>query len=415
MKAIFTFVFSAIFALSGAMAQHDDHSHDEGHESGHEGDCGIEHHEATEYDPGATAFHHISDQNIFTIGPWFFNLPCILYAPDQGWSLFSSSKFHVHGHHGDGDNAMHGYVMHEGVVMRVKDDAFPRGAVDVSGYKQEEVEVDGKNVTKYYVCQNDHLYELDQESALDGGMFGRGITSFYDFSITKNVVTMIIVCLLMGWFFMGIARSYRRREGQAPKGAQSFIEPIYIFIRDEVVKSMIGEKYERYTPFIMSIFFFVLVLNLVGQVPFFGNPNVTGSLAVTFVLAVFTFLVVNLNGNKNYWEHVFWMPGVPAAVKVLVLTPVEFLGLFLKPITLMVRLFANITAGHIVILSFVGLTFIFGEMGQNVGGGAIGALVGTLLGLFMSAIELLVAFLQAFIFAILSASYIGAAVVDDHH
>ena len=165
----------------------------------------------------------------------------------------------------------------------------------------------------------------------------------------------------------------------------------------------------------MSVFFFVLTLNLVGQIPFVGNPNVTGSLAFTFVLAVITFLVVNLSGNKGYWEHVLWMPGVPPLVKILVLTPVEFLGLFLKPITLMVRLFANITAGHIVILSFVGLTFIFGEMGHNVGGGLIGGIVGTLLGIFMSAIELLVAFLQAFIFAILSASYIGAAVVDDHH
>ena len=415
MKAIFTILFSAIFALSGALAQHDDHDHDHTDGHGHAEGCGITHHEATEYDPGATAFHHISDQNIFTIGPWFFNLPCILYAPGQGLSLFSSSKFHVHGHHGDGDNAMHRYVMHSGVVMRVKDDSFPLGSVAVNGYTHTEEEVDGKAVNKYWVCYDDHLYELDQESALDGGMFGRGITSFIDFSITKNVVTMILVAILLGWMFIGIARSYRRREGKAPKGVQSFIEPIYIFIRDEVVRSMIGPKYDRYTPFIMSLFFFILTLNLVGQMPFIGNPNVTGSLAFTMVLAILTFLVVNLNGNKHYWEHVFWMPGVPPLVKILVLTPVEFIGLFLKPITLMVRLFANITAGHIVILSFVGLTFIFGEMGQNVGGGIIGGVVGTLLGVFMSAIELLVAFLQAFIFAILSASYIGAAVVDDHH
>ena len=415
MKAIFTIIFSTVFALAGAFAQHDDHAHSEGHDTGHEGGCGIEHHEGTDYNPGSIAFHHISDQNIFTIGPWAIDLPCILYAPDQGLSLFSSSKFHVHGHHGDGDNAFHRYVLHSGVVMRVKDATFPTGSVEVNGYTHTEEEVDGKSKTKYWVCYNDQLYELDQESAVDGGLFGRGITSFYDLSITKNVVSMILVALLLGWMFIGIARSYRRREGQAPKGIQSFIEPIYIFIRDDVAKAMIGDKYDKYVPFIMSLFFFILALNLFGGIPLVGNPNVTGSLAFTMVLAVFTFLVTNLNGNSHYWQHVFWMPGVPALVKILVLTPVEFLGLFLKPITLMVRLFANITAGHIVLLTFVGLTFIFGEMGQNVGGGVLGATVGVLLGIFMSAIELLVAFLQAFIFAILSASYIGAAVADDHH
>ena len=166
-------------------------------------------------------------------------------------------------------------------------------------------------------------------------------------------------------------------------------------------------------PFIMSLFFFILALNLVGQIPFFGNPNVTGSLAFTIVLAIFTFIVTNIHGNSNYWKHVFWMPGIPWPVKII-LTPVEVMGVFLKPVTLTVRLFANITAGHIVLLSFIGLTFIFGDMGQSVGGGVLGAVVGVLLGIFMSGIELLVALLQAFIFAILSASYIGAAVADDH-
>ncbi len=417
MKAVLTIIFAAFLSVFAGTAQHDDHSHDDGHDHGHSEGCGVDHHgEETTYNPGAVAFHHISDQNIFTIGPWFFNLPCILYAPETGLSLFSSSVFEVHGHHGDGAKAMHRYVMHEGVVMRVRDQEFPYGEVEINGFTHDKVynEEAGEEVTEYYVCYEDHLYELDQESALDGGLFKRGITSFYDFSLTKNVLTMIIVALLLGWMFIAIARSYGKREGKSPKGIQSFIEPIYIFIRDDVAKAMIGPKYEKYVPFIMSLFFFILALNLIGQVPFFGNPNVTGSLAFTMVLAVFTFLVTNLNGNSHYWQHVFWMPGIPWPVK-LVMTPVEILGLFLKPITLMVRLFANITAGHIVLLSFVGLTFIFGNMGQSLGGGILGGVVGTLLGVFMSAIELLVAFLQAFIFAILSASYIGAAVVDDHH
>ena len=416
MRPFFVLVFSLILGVAGAWAQHDDHSHGDDHEH-HEGGCDVGHHEdGGEYNPGAVAFHHISDQNIFTIGPWELPLPCILYAPEQGWSVFSSSVFHSHGH-GNGTMAYDRYVLHEGVVMRIKDDNFPMGEVDVAAYTHTmEVMDDGNEVSAYWVCHQEELYELDQESALDGGLFNRGITSFYDFSLTKNVVSMLLVAILLGWMFISIAKSYRRRDGMAPKGIQSFIEPMYIFIRDDVAKAMIGEaKYEKYVPFIMSLFFFILALNLFGGIPFIGNPNVTGSLAFTMVLAICTFLVTNLNGNSHYWQHVFWMPGVPWPVKVLVLTPVEFLGLFLKPVTLMVRLFANITAGHIVLLSFVGLTFIFGNMGQSVGGGILGGVVGLLLGVFMSGIELLVAFLQAFIFAILSASYIGAAVVDDHH
>jgi F-type H+-transporting ATPase subunit a len=214
--------------------------------------------------------------------------------------------------------------------------------------------------------------------------------------------------------FIGIANRYKSQDGVAPKGLQSFVEPIYIFIRDDVGKSVIGPKYERFTPFLMAIFFFVLVLNLVGQVPFLGNPNVTGNLAVTLVLALFTFFITTFSGNRHYWQHIFWMPGIPWAVKIL-MTPIEIIGLFLKPLTLMVRLFANITAGHIVVLSFVGLIFIFGNMGESPVGGYGGALVSVLLTLFMSAIELLVAFIQAFIFTILSASYFGMAVAEEHH
>ena len=412
MKAFFTIIFFALFtAFAGA--QHDDHD-DHGHDDGHHYGCGIEVHEVTEYQPGPVAFHHIADQNIFTIGPWALPLPAFLYSPGQGWSFFSSGKFHVKDHHGDGATAVDRYVIHEGVIMRVKDNAFPMGAVDVNGYTHYTEEVEGKEKTIYQVCHNDHLYDLDRASTADFGLFGGGITSFYDFSITKNVLTMILATLLLAWLFLSIARQYRRRAGMAPKGMQSFMEPVYNFIKDDVAKAMIGPKYERFMPFIMALFFFILFLNLVGQIPFIGNPNVTGNLAVTMVLALFTFVITNINGNGHYWQHIFWMPGIPWPVK-LIMTPIEILGLFLKPITLMVRLFANITAGHIVVLSFVGLIFIFGEMGTNPVGGWGGAVISVVLTLFMSCIELLVAFIQAFIFAILSASYIGMAVAEDHH
>ena len=179
---------------------------------------------------------------------------------------------------------------------------------------------------------------------------------------------------------------------------------------------MIGEKhYERFQPFIMTLFFFIMFINLMGLVPFFpGGANITGNLAVTFTLAIFTFLVTNLNGKKDYWEHIFWMPGIPAWVKVI-LTPVEVLSLFIKPFSLMIRLFANISAGHIIILSLIGLVFLFGNNGQHVGGAAGGAVIGGLFTAFMNLIELLVALLQAFIFALLSSLYIGAAVEEHHH
>lgn len=406
-----------VFLLSfGGFAQDHD-THDE-HHATDSMSCGISsHHEVTEYNPGAVAFHHIADQNIYTIGPWHFPLPCILYSKDSGFSVFSSGRFHVHGHHGDGANAYNSYVIKEGKVRRVNPALhpnFPTGEVAVSGYKEEKRMIDGKERPIAFACVDNQLYELESASTADFGLFGGGITSFYDFSITKNVFAMLFVAILLGWIFLSIAGSYRRREGMAPKGIQSFLEPIYNFIRDDVAKAMIGPKYERFMPFIMSVFFFILTLNLVGQIPFFGNPNVTGNLGVTIVLAIFTFLLTNLNGNGHYWKHILWMPGIPVLVKVI-MTPIEVLGVFLKPITLMVRLFANITAGHIVVLSFVGLIFIFGQMGTNAVGGYGGAVVSVALTLFMSAIELLVAFIQAFIFSILSASYIGMAVADDHH
>lgn len=168
-------------------------------------------------------------------------------------------------------------------------------------------------------------------------------------------------------------------------------------------------------PFILTLFFFILFCNLLGLMPFFpGGANVTGNLAVTFVLAVFAFIITNINGNRHYWQHIFWMPGIPAWVKTI-LTPVEVLGLVIKPFSLMIRLFANISAGHIIILSLIGLIFVFGGNGTNFGGGVVGAIVGGAFTAFMNLIELLVAFLQAFVFSMLTASYIGAAVEDGHH
>jgi F-type H+-transporting ATPase subunit a len=399
--------------------QHDDHGHDDhakdakndhgdqGHGEEAHG-CGGGHH-GHEFDPGSTAFHHVGDANVFSIGPFQIPLPCILYAPEHGWSVFSSGKFHIHDAHGNGEMAIDRYVLDEGRVKRVKDKSFPMGEVKIGGFSHDE--------NGNYVCYNNAQYEIEKASKADGGLFGGGITSFYDFSLTKNVVSMILVALFLGWMMIKVANMYKKREGQAPTGVQGFIEPMFVFIQDEVAKPFLGHHWERFTPFLMCLFFFILGLNLFGQIPFLGGSNVTGNLAVTMVLAIFTFLVTNFNGNKHYWEHTLWMPGVPALLKVLILTPVEILGLFIKPITLMLRLFANITAGHMVVVIFVGLIFVFGGTGAEVNAGAAyGTAIGSvLLTMFISAIELLVAFIQAFVFTILTASYLGAATEEAHH
>ncbi|MBT8218428.1 MAG: F0F1 ATP synthase subunit A [Bacteroidia bacterium] len=392
-----------------------EHDADQAHSDDHDdhGSCGM-HHDDT-YNPGGTAFHHISDQNVFSIGPVQIPLPCMLYTFDDGLKMFSSSKFHSDTH-GNGEYAHDGWILYNGVVKRITDPGFPMGEVELGHHKvfYQKEEVDGKSVDRFYACYNDQLWPAESESTIDGGLFGGGMTSFIDFSITKNVVTMILTLLICFLIFRSVRNAYTTRDGQAPSGLQGFMEPIFVFMRDEVMVPFIGPKYEKYLPFVMSIFFSILFLNLIGQVPFLGNANVTGQLAFTMVIAVFAFLVTNLSGNGHYWQHVFWMPGLPIWVKVLV-TPVEIIGLFLKPITLMLRLFGNITAGHMVIVIFVGLIFVFGNSGQNMGAG-IGAVFGSgILSMFMMAIELLVAFIQAFVFALLTASYIGAAVEEVHH
>ncbi len=414
--------FICLFCLSTfSFAQDHGHDHDGGqndhaqHATDDHGSDGCPHLEEGPFNPGSTAFHHISDQNIYNIGPLSLPLPCILYAPKQGWSMFSSGKFHTDDHgHGNGHYAVDGYVLIDGMVHRVRDNGFPSGEVEINnhGFHTTITLEDGKEKDVPAVCYDDKLWAVDARSTADGGLFGGGVTSFYDFSVTKNVVTMILVFALLAWLFISVAKAYKNRAGMAPKGMQSFIETMFVFIQDEVAKPFLGHKWEKFLPFLMSLFFFILGLNLFGQIPFFGGSNVTGNLAVTMVLAVITFVVVNVNGNKHYWEHIFWMPGVPAWVKTI-LTPVEFLGVFIKPLTLMLRLFANITAGHMVIVIFVGLIFLFG---QGNWGPSLGTAVGsTVLTIFMMSIELLVAFIQAFVFTILTASYIGAATEEAHH
>ena len=400
-------------------AHSDGGSHAEEASAAHEehGVCGChEEEEFPEFNPAESAFNHISDANAFHVaGDLYIPLPCFLYAPDHGWTILMANKFDAH-HHGNSSLAIDRYVLVHGQVKRIADPAFPMGEVEIECISHVVEKHDGKEVEMPKAVYGGTCYALENRSTLDGGVFGGGITSFYDFSITKNVFTMFLVLLVFFLVFRSIAKTYKARRGLAPKGMQGFMEPVVLFIQDEVAKPFIGHKYDKYLPFLLSIFFFILGLNLIGQIPFFpGSANVTGNLGVTMVLALFAFFVTNLNGNKHYWKHTLWMPGVPPLLKVIILTPVEFLGLFIKPFTLMLRLFANITAGHIVVLSFVGLIFIFGKSGASLGGSLGGAAAAIPLTMFIMAIELLVAFIQAFVFTLLTASYIGAAIEEEHH
>ncbi|MFT5165275.1 MAG: F-type H+-transporting ATPase subunit a [Saprospiraceae bacterium] len=366
---------------------------------------------AVDFDPGEAAFHHIADANVYSIGPISIPLPCFLYAPDHGWSVFLSSDFSPIDAHGNGSKIVDGYVLHHSRVKRVVDFHGTELTLHDPHHDFSTKSEEGKDVD--YLNHHENIYKLDKSSTADGGVFGGGITSFYDFSMTKNVVTMMLVCLILFLLFRSVAKTYQRKEGQAPSGLQGLMETIFVFIQDEVAKPFLGKKWEKFLPLLMTLFFFILGLNLFGQIPFFGGSNVSGNLAVTAVLAIIAFLVTTFNGNKHYWGHTLWMPGVPAILKILILTPVEILGLFIKPITLMLRLFANITAGHMVMVIFVGLIFYFGQ--GNTVPSLITVLPSTLLTLFMMAIELLVAFIQAFVFTILTASYIGAATEEAHH
>ncbi|MBI4946882.1 MAG: F0F1 ATP synthase subunit A [Bacteroidetes bacterium] len=262
--------------------------------------------------------------------------------------------------------------------------------------------------SKFEEKEGYHGYKLNGEGHIEA----EGGASFYDFSITKAVAGIFLASILTVLIFISVARSYARREGQAPKGFQSLIEPLIIFVRDDIAKQSIGEKhYKRFSPLLLTLFFFIWISNFIGLIP--SMPGVMGNISVAFTLSAIVLVITLFIGNKHYWQHILWMPGVPAWVKICLLTPIEIIGVFQRPFVLMIRVFANIAAGHIVILSFVCLIFVFSEKGDAGGWGF--APISMAFALFMNAMELLVAFLQAFVFTLLTAMYIGSCLEEPHH
>jgi len=316
--------------------------------------------------------HHVSDDfGLHIIGDFSIPLPVILYSKPYGLEVFSSSAFHhAHGELVNG----HWHYDHGTLSLNAE------GSAD--GWSEARL----------------------------GDLFTGNKEVFYNFSVTKNVAGILLSIVLLVLIFGSVAKAYSRREGMAPTGFQNFLEVIVVFVRDQVVKPSIGDKhYQRFMPYMLTVFFFIWINNLLGLVPFLGGMNVTGNIAVTMTLAVLILVVQIANGNKHFWGHIFWFPGVPVPVKIL-LAVIEFIGLFTKPFSLMIRLFANITAGHIIIMSIIGITFAYK--------GAVGHSVGVLTSVFsvaMFALELLVAVIQAYIFTLLGSLMIGAAVEEGHH
>lgn len=231
-----------------------------------------------------------------------------------------------------------------------------------------------------------------------------------DISITKNVLALFVSAVILLALILGCTRWYRRHDvlKEPPGGIAGLLEPLIVMIDEDIVKGNIGEGYEKYSPYLLTVFFFILVNNLMGMIPIFpGGANVTGNITVTMALALFTFIAVNLFGNKHYFKDIFW-PDVPSFLKVIPIMPlIEFIGIFTKPFSLMVRLFANIMAGHILILSVIAMVFITAGMGAVMNGSL--SVVAVLFGVFLDCLELLVAFIQAYVFTMLSAVFISMA------
>ncbi|NIJ44039.1 F-type H+-transporting ATPase subunit a [Wenyingzhuangia heitensis] len=313
--------------------------------------------------------HHLADAHDFvffsdekTGHHYGFPLPVILV--DNGLKIFMSSEFH------------HG----EAVVSKGN---------------------------AHYVLQHGKVYSSDAEGNLLEDEHGHHVHPL-DISITKNVLSILVISILMLLLFISLANGYKK--GPIPTGFARVLEPLVVFVRDEIARPNIGEKkYRKFMGFLLTVFFFIWITNLLGLTPL--GINVTGNIAVTVCLALFTFFIVQFSGTKDYWKHIFWMPGVPVPMKI-VLAPIEILGMFTKPFSLLIRLFANITAGHTVVMGLIALVYTGKAMLGT--GGSIG--VSLLLTLFINVIEILVAFLQAYIFTMLSSLFIGMAVEEhDHH
>jgi F-type H+-transporting ATPase subunit a len=367
-------IFSLItfFTLSSSFANETAHTSEGDHSKGEK-----------EFNVGEMIMHHIKDAHEWHLwgpehGGTSIYLPIILF--DGGMKTFSSSHFY------------HGEV---------------KSVIDHK--TGEEVEfIAGTGPAEGYGLFHEKIYKLeDGDLHIEDGHV-HGNAKPLDMSITKNVLSLFFGATILLLLMFSAASFYKKNGAVAPKGIAKFVEPIIVMVKDDVAKANIDHhKYHKYVPYLLTIFFFIFINNLLGLVPIIpGGANLTGNLSVTLFLAVCTLMVTLFSANKNYWKHIFATPGVPLAL-LPIMVPIEIVGIFTKPFALMIRLFANMTAGHIIVLALISIIFI----NKNVAWGALSVPMA----LFISVLELLVAFLQAYLFAMLSALFIGAAVEEAHH
>lgn len=377
LRGIFTVLTFTLVSLTVSANEHEASNTDSHGSEAHEGEV----HEDKSFNVNEMIMHHVMDAHEWHLwgdvhtGTTIY-LPIILI--DGGLKVFSSAHFY----HGE--------------LKTVKDHATNEDVHYLSGVGPAEG----------YAMMHETIYKLNAASMLDveGGHSHNAAPT--DLSITRNVVSLFITFFLMIVIMFSTAKFYKKNGSVSPKGIAKFTEPLILFVRDDVARDNIGEKkYKKYVPYLLTIFFFIWISNLTGLIPLLGS-NLTGNISVTLFLAACTLVVTVLSGNKNYWLHIFATPGVPKPL-LLIMIPIELVGVLTKPFALMIRLFANITAGHIIILALVSIIFI----NQNAAWGALSVPMA----LFISVLELLVAFLQAYLFAMLSALFIGAAVEEAHH
>jgi F-type H+-transporting ATPase subunit a len=374
LSAIFGLFASAVLANPTAdSTQVTSHEKHETHAVAHDSAHAAATHETKELTPDQERKeyikHHLLDSHDFTLFSYGkesghekhfgFSLPVILW--EDGLHVFSSSKFE-----------------HETAVVESKG--------------------------KYFKIEHGLVYNCDKDGHIDHDAHLNPLKRPLDLSITKNVLMMIIVGFLMILLFTGLAKSYKK-HGSVPKGIGRFFEPIIVYIRDEIAIPNIGEKhYRKYMPYLLTIFFFIWFLNMFGLTPL--GVNVTGNIAITAALAILTYLITTFTAKKDYWMHIVWMPGVPTWMKPI-LFPIELLGTIIKPFSLTIRLYANILAGHVVLMSIIALMYTFNNV--------VGSGLSFFLAFVLSLLEILVALLQAYVFTMLSALYFGAASEEHHH
>lgn len=317
--------------------------------------------------------------------------------------VMDAHEFHFWGGQHDGVTLYLPIIIYDGGLKMFSSSHFYHGEMVTT--EAGEHYLKGEGPAEGYAMHHETIYKLEHGELHFEEGHAHNVAPM-DFSITRNVTALFLTFVLMIWIMFSVAKFYKKNGAVAPRGMAKFFEPLILFVRDDIAKANIeGDKYKKYTPFLLTIFFFIWISNMTGLIPILGS-NLTGNISVTLFLAACTLLVTVFSGNKNYWKHIFATPGVPVAL-LPIMIPIELVGVLTKPFALMIRLFANITAGHIIILALISIIFI----NESAAWGALSVPMA----LFISVLELLVAFLQAYLFAMLSALFIGAAVEEAHH